>query len=273
MSKVKAAPAPKPEPKDTSVSRFNSLRTGLRSRYAVLPWENREEYEALLAAMTEHHAPLGPTEEHLVEELAGIVWRKQRLQQAEGALYRKELAGDVHDTYQSERIVQAAVIGNGASLSLPHTSLVEMLTPDESPETLAQEVADLPTVLRVSAALEAGESYAKALAALPPSWRDDWKENYLGQAYEDDDGEEKPYEATAEGLQLYVEESLLPYLRKMAVRQRHQPAIAAQLYGQACNPTKLELLARYETHLDRKLERMLAMLIKLQELRGTAGTP
>ena len=30
---------------------------------------------------------------------------------------------------------------------------------------------------------------------------------------------------------------------------------------------KLERLARYEVHLDRKLERMLAMLIRLKDLR------
>lgn len=32
---------------------------------------------------------------------------------------------------------------------------------------------------------------------------------------------------------------------------------------------KLEKLSRYETHLDRKFERSLAMLIKLKELRGS----
>ena len=31
------------------------------------------------------HEPQGPTEEHLVEELVGILWRKRRLRLAEGA--------------------------------------------------------------------------------------------------------------------------------------------------------------------------------------------
>lgn len=34
---------------------------------------------------------------------------------------------------------------------------------------------------------------------------------------------------------------------------------------------KLEVLARYEMHLDRKLERMLTMLVRLKELRRSAG--
>ena len=33
------------------------------------------------------------------------------------------------------------------------------------------------------------------------------------------------------------------------------------------DPDKLERLSRYEVHLDRKLERMLAMLLRLKELR------
>jgi hypothetical protein len=44
----------------------------------VLPWENPDEYGALVAALTEEHVPEGPTEEHLVEELAGTMWRKRR---------------------------------------------------------------------------------------------------------------------------------------------------------------------------------------------------
>jgi hypothetical protein len=35
----------------------------------------------------------------------------------------------------------------------------------------------------------------------------------------------------------------------------------------ALDPDKLERLGRYEVHLDRKLERMLAMLLRLKDLR------
>jgi hypothetical protein len=39
----------------------------------LLPWEDRREYEALLDAPVGGHAPEGPTEEHLVGELAGVI--------------------------------------------------------------------------------------------------------------------------------------------------------------------------------------------------------
>src|SRR5437763_13578458 len=71
-------------------TRFNALRHGVLSRYTVLPWEDRTEYQSLLDALVAEHAPQGPTEEHLVEELAGIVWRKRRLRMAEAALYRQK---------------------------------------------------------------------------------------------------------------------------------------------------------------------------------------
>src|SRR5580658_8943788 len=72
----------------TEVTRFNALRHGMLSRYTVLPWEDADEYRGLVAALAAEHAPQGPTEEHLVEELAGIFWRKRRLRLAESAAHR-----------------------------------------------------------------------------------------------------------------------------------------------------------------------------------------
>ena len=43
--------------------------------------------------------------------------------------------------------------------------------------------------------------------------------------------------------------------------------LRTQLLGEALDCDKLERLGRYEVQLDRKLERMLAMLLRLQEFR------
>src|ERR1051325_6381738 len=83
-----SAPA---ETTGTALTRFNALRHGVLSRYTVLPWEDASEYQALVAALIAEHAPQGPTEEHLVEELAGILWRKRRLRLAETAAHRRGL--------------------------------------------------------------------------------------------------------------------------------------------------------------------------------------
>src|SRR5262249_25858073 len=73
------------------VARFNALRHGILSQHAVLPWEDGEEYRAVLDALLSEHQPQGPTEEHLVEELAGIIWRKRRLRLGEGAAHHRAL--------------------------------------------------------------------------------------------------------------------------------------------------------------------------------------
>jgi hypothetical protein len=115
-----AQPSPA-ETDGTDITRFNALRHGVLSRYAVLPWEDASEYHALLAALVTEHAPKGPTEEHLVEELAGILWRKRRLRLAEAAAHRRGLQGTLASyretvkvalvhldaTDQSERVVDA----------------------------------------------------------------------------------------------------------------------------------------------------------------------
>ena len=87
------APVLRAEVSSTEFTRFNALRHGVLSRYTVLPWENADEYQAIVAALVTEHAPQGPTEEHLVEEIAGIMWRKRRLRLAEAAAHRRGLDG------------------------------------------------------------------------------------------------------------------------------------------------------------------------------------
>src|SRR3954470_19430580 len=72
-------------------SRFNAVRHGVLSELTVLPWEDEAEYAKLLEALVEEYRPRGPTEDHLVEEIAGVIWRKRRLRLAEGAAHRRRL--------------------------------------------------------------------------------------------------------------------------------------------------------------------------------------
>src|ERR671933_1978475 len=95
-------------PSSYEVTRFNALRHGVLSRYTVLPWESETEYHELLNALVQEHQPHGPTEEHLVEELAGILWRKRRLRLAEAASFRHKLAR------------AASFPGNTASAAVTH---------------------------------------------------------------------------------------------------------------------------------------------------------
>ena len=75
-------------------TRLNAVRHGLLSVYTVLPWEDEAEYGSLLGALVEEYAPRGPTEDHLIEEIAGVIWRKRRLRLAEAAAHRRGLEKD-----------------------------------------------------------------------------------------------------------------------------------------------------------------------------------
>jgi len=74
-----------------ALTRFNALRHGVLSRYPLLPWEDPDDYRQLLDELVAAHNPDGPVEEHLVEELAGIIWRKRRLRMAEAATFQRGL--------------------------------------------------------------------------------------------------------------------------------------------------------------------------------------
>jgi hypothetical protein len=66
-----------------------------------VPWEDADEYGALVASLIAEHRPQGPTEEHLVEELAGVLWRKRRLRLAEAAAHRRHGVGLGIDSFNA----------------------------------------------------------------------------------------------------------------------------------------------------------------------------
>ena len=66
------------------VVRFNALKHGILSRYTVLSHESHADYESLVNSLMDEHLPAGATEQHLIEELASVIWRERRVLHAEG---------------------------------------------------------------------------------------------------------------------------------------------------------------------------------------------
>ena len=99
----------------------------------------------------------------------------------------------------------------------------------------------------------------------------EWWDQQLGWEPDDYDKDQTPYRADADSLRRFLESEVLPWYEKRELELDNRPLIRAQAHGEAVDPDRLERLARYEVHLDRKLERMLAMLFKLQELRRAAN--
>ena len=238
--------------------RFNAMKHGILSRLAVLAHEDHAEFADLLAALIEEHRPAGMTERHLIEELATIIWRKRRVLLAEGAKINEGLKSAVNSSasvIKSAAPFQRGIGGEDADLR-------EFMdgTPEEIAERQRDAALDLVATQKAAAILRKGgaNAYAKARRALIQESRDWWDKHV----------EEESYPATAEGLAEFIRDSLEPICYRMVKEAEYTPAIKAQTLGEGLRAHLLEKLNRYETHLDRKFERTLAMLLKLKDLRG-----
>ncbi len=269
---TETTPASPAEAAGYEITRFNALRHGVLSRYTLLPWEDEDEYRTLLDALVAEHKPEGPTEEHLVEELAGILWRKRRLRLAEGAAYRHGLE---KANSPSQQTVKTALVHLGVGQQTERVVDAIRATADTTTQELADLDEDQDMTARALDLLQAGKTgaYNKALGALREDTRERWerilqpKPSNFGGFGEPDE----PYSADAEGLLEFIEEEVVPWYETRRKELQNRSLIREQAFGEALDPDRLEGLARYEVHLDRKLERMLTMLIRLQDLRGAAA--
>ena len=226
-----------------------------------------DEYQAVVEALVAEHGPLGPTEEHLVEEIAGILWRKRRLRLAEAAAHRRGLQGTlaayretvkvalVHldTTGPSERVVNAI----RATVADTEEDIAAM----ESDEDMTRRALELLGSRR-------NDAYEAALAALREDKQTWWADTLACDP--DELGErEEPATADVECLRRFLEGKVLPWFENRQKELANRPLIREQAFGEGLDPDKLERLGRYEVHLDRKLERMLTMLLRLKDLRRT----
>jgi hypothetical protein len=251
------APAAVP-PASYQAVRYNAMKHGILSKLVVLAHEDGGDFDDLLAALIDEHKPAGMTEQHLIEELAAIIWRKRRVLMAEAAKINEGLKS----TLRSPKTVIPAAAPFQSDLSGEHVDLPNLLnaTTERIAERRQEADVDLAATRKAAAILAKGgpNAYDKARRALIPDSRDLW----------DIQVDEEEYPATAEGLAGFIRESLEPVCTGIVQQVRHAAAIKAQILGEGLRPQLLENLSRYETHLDRKFERTLAMILKLKDLRG-----
>jgi hypothetical protein len=98
----------------------------------------------------------------------------------------------------------------------------------------------------------------------------EWWDDTLKLKPDELEEDEEPATADAEGLRRFLEGRVLPWFEKRKEEIGRWPLLRDQAFGESLDPDKLERLGRYEVHLDRKLERMLAVLLRLKDLRQGA---
>ena len=247
------------------VSRLNAVRHGILSRHTILPWECEAEYKMLLEALIEEHAPVGPTEMHLVVELAGILWRKRRLRLAELATFQRGLESAA-DT--NPRTVRAALVAKHSMGTKVDVEEAIRSGDIKVEDALAELEADRQMTLTALEIVGSGRNsaYEDALEVLHESTREAWAEQLT---WEPDDYREgvTPYSPDVASLKAYLDAEILPWYQNRRDEIAVLPDVRQPALGEALDPDKLERLGRYEVHLDRKFERTLSTLIRLKQMR------
>ncbi len=231
----------------------------------LLPWEDTDEYELLAAALHDEYEPQGPTERHLVDELAGIIWRRNRIGMAETALHQYGLNISLQSQSRTGERALAHVGGGKPGMDMSDVMQVPV---EEIPDQLA-DVQEALEMMEKAQALAEGGKYEVALEALRDDTREWWQDILL----DEEDAMGHPREATAESLFSWLCLEALPYVRNTIHGLTHAENIQNQAYGESLNPAKFNELARWEAHLDRRMERTISLLMKLRNTRkaGTAA--
>jgi hypothetical protein len=238
-------------------SRFNATRHGILSKHILLPWEPREEYEGLHLSLRKEYAPLGPMEDHLVEEIAGIIWRKRRLRMADTA------------SFQSKAYRWRNVNGNPEESDnfikweFPNIDdqlfqAIFNMTSEEWAYSLQLPKLDQICTQRALKILDAHgpEAFPIILKELPPRFRQHWQELV----------ERGEYSSKSEDFRNYLVKAN-DYAKQFIDFAYEKSSEMAKAHGMIFNPEILDNLSRYEVFLDRKLEKTLSMLLKLQAIR------
>ncbi len=238
--------------------RFNAMKHGILSRLTVLAHEDHAEFNNLLAELIDEHRPVGMTERHLVEELATIIWRKRRVLVAEGAVINRSLQVIAKHGAESS-IGAAAPFERGLAADQDDIRRAMYFSPDRMAEFQNEAEANQRGLRQAQSIIRKGreEAYSKARRVLSSESREAWDSHVA-------EGSVQP---NAQSLAFFLRDVLEPILSGMTKTARSLPAIKAQVMGDGLHANKLEPLNRYETHLDRKFERTLAMLLKMKELR------
>ena len=254
-----AMPVSEPHHPAYEAVRYNAMTHGILSRYTVLSHENHADYESLLQSLMDEHQPAGATEQHLIEELASTIWRKRRVLQAEGARINKglkESSRNAMTVFPAAAPFELGMTGKGSDIR----DIMD-LKPEHVEAIQHQAREDIAATSKASTILRKLGDYDRALEALMPETREFWQSSV----------DKEEYTADAAGLEAFIDEHVIPVLYQQEKSARHHYAIVNQAIGEGFHAYKLEQISRYETHLDRKFERTLAMLVKLRELRGNAG--
>ena len=249
-------------------TRLNAVRHGLSSNCEVLPWEDPRDLLVLKQRLIEEHKPNGLLEAQVIDDIAMIIFRKQRLYRAENALIVEHLGqtGSHHDLNK-----QADLLSAESDLEKAKTApFKEILHPNE--ERDKEDLVDCQEIIEeCQPILDAPEiSYEEALQAMPQDFLQSWKTGLRNQFT---DKRFNRYTQTIDSLKTFLRERVIETVVADINIIKAKKQIREQAINLSYAPSqKMEILRRYEAELDRSLSKKIDLLLKLQEKRRNQGT-
>ena len=248
-------------------SKYNAVKYGIFSKHTVMHWENKDDYDNLLKDLIEEYQPNNVTEQHLIVDMANIIWAKIRLKYAEKASLQSELNSNVNydSVFSGNKCANDVLLlkeGRIEDSEVKSALNTSQSTTNLEIESLKKIIENCNKVIELS---NATDSYEEAFAVLNIELQEDWERGWKT------DGDGDISDSTAEGLASWLEEKKEDY-EKSLYQLENRDKIKDQVLGSTfLSDGAMNKYMRYENHLDKKFEKTLAMFFKLREIRSNGG--
>ncbi len=103
-------------PEGKAAAARNAVKHGLSGAFSVLPHEDQDEFDVLLACLRDEFHPANQHESFLVEQMAQSRWRLARARRLENAMFEQLLKG-VLPEHDDQRIVSKLMSGSDRALA------------------------------------------------------------------------------------------------------------------------------------------------------------
>lgn len=261
----------------------NALKHGIFSRELLVEGESRRQFDSILKGFTEQLQPIGAVEELLVEKLAILSLREQRLLIAESAEIRRSTEFMEWDQYNRDGQELSEAVGahkmdfGGPSPVLVPIGIVHKL---ENPRIRAGCLQFLNELRRRAEKCGFDQDRdSKVLATLHGGPVGLWKQ-YLKELQQAEDERARGGHVSSplskqDALQGFERDirQLTVFGAAQAIIEDERTKLRRLCLRVPESPT-LDRLMRYEAHLSREFDRALSRLERLQRMRlGQPGPP
>jgi hypothetical protein len=104
-------------PEGKAAAARNSNKHGLSGAFTVLPHEDQDEFDVLLACLRDEFRPANGHEAFLVEQMAQSRWRLSRARRLETAMFDQMLMGEISLDDPDQKIAAKLLAGGDRALA------------------------------------------------------------------------------------------------------------------------------------------------------------